>query len=311
MSSPALPSHQTANSSPQHMWTTWGSFCGPIKQCTVLLMFSSSGTCFDCEVRRYREVSLRPMSSISLKPDVIALPGSQPAEQTDSETADSAVAEETDAPFKSVAQISEELLTLSSLPRSRWATLSNLQQIRLRNKPKEPVQVPKSAPFFLPTIQGLSTSVKFDVAKEAAVAASKGSRILNFSAIDTRSIFQRTLCQSNQSGNFDPTMELLKSMSLASIDIEIRSLSAENDGEQLEAFINLGLSVLASRKDFELIQAYLHLFIQVQGDTIARTPRLASLLSDLIAEHERTWGRLEDLIQHSLCVVNFLKSTTL
>ena len=57
--------------------------------------------------------------------------------------------------FKSPEQISSELVTLSLLPNSRWQHLLQIDIIKQRNKPKEPIKVPKQAPFFLPTIPNL------------------------------------------------------------------------------------------------------------------------------------------------------------
>ena len=48
----------------------------------------------------------------------------------------------------------ENLVTLSGLPQARWQNLYNLEVIKARNKPKEVVNKPKNAPFFLPTITG-------------------------------------------------------------------------------------------------------------------------------------------------------------
>ncbi|GBN51913.1 hypothetical protein AVEN_112850-1 [Araneus ventricosus] len=50
--------------------------------------------------------------------------------------------------FKSPEQISDELVTLSLVSKSHWLNLLDLDIIKRRNKPKEPVQVPKDAPFF-------------------------------------------------------------------------------------------------------------------------------------------------------------------
>ena len=59
---------------------------------------------------------------------------------------------------KDLKPLGENLVTFSSLPVSRWANLSNLTEIRQRNKPKEPPKAPKAAPFFLPINQGLQAS---------------------------------------------------------------------------------------------------------------------------------------------------------
>ena len=52
--------------------------------------------------------------------------------------------------------IFDDMITLSSFPKSRWQTLLNLESIKKRNKPIQPPQAPKLAPFFLPTISKYS-----------------------------------------------------------------------------------------------------------------------------------------------------------
>ena len=49
-------------------------------------------------------------------------------------------------------QLSDGLVTLSAMPRTRWQTLLNLDTIRERNKPVEAPKAPEKAPFFLPSL---------------------------------------------------------------------------------------------------------------------------------------------------------------
>lgn len=52
-------------------------------------------------------------------------------------------------------------LSVSGLPNSRWLSLINLKLIKSRNRVLE-IKAPEKAPFFLPTVAGLSGSVNFD-----------------------------------------------------------------------------------------------------------------------------------------------------
>ena len=54
--------------------------------------------------------------------------------------------------------LSEDLVTLSTLPKSRWYNLQQLDIIKQHNKPKQPPKQPKKAPFFLPPQQDCSPS---------------------------------------------------------------------------------------------------------------------------------------------------------
>ncbi|KAF3828389.1 hypothetical protein GH733_005086, partial [Mirounga leonina] len=101
----------------------------------------------------YSVVSLRPLPTDYI-PSVVMLPGT-------CQTQDVELSEETIEPsdemieYDSPEQLNEQLVTLSLLPESRWKNLLNLDVIKKKNKPKEPPKVPKSAPFFIPTVPGL------------------------------------------------------------------------------------------------------------------------------------------------------------
>ena len=92
--------------------------------------------------------------------------------------------------------LSEGLVTLSSLPKSRWSNLLNLDIIKQRNKPTEPPKQPKKAPFFLPTVPGLEP--KFIPAaddEDIPSVETGGSRILNLGKLQPLSEFQKRLEQ--------------------------------------------------------------------------------------------------------------------
>merc|ERR1719394_1488204 len=69
--------------------------------------------------------------------------------------------------FASPDQISEELITLANLPGSRWLNLLSLDTIKMKNKPKAAPKKPKAAPFFLPTIPGLTTQFDLSAVEKA------------------------------------------------------------------------------------------------------------------------------------------------
>ena len=97
---------------------------------------------------------------------------------------------------QAAAPLSEALVTLSSLPKSRWSNLLNLDVIKERNKPIEPPKQPKKAPFFLPTLPGLEP--KFIPAADDGdipTAEAGGSRIVNLGRLQPLSEFQKCLEQ--------------------------------------------------------------------------------------------------------------------
>ena len=97
--------------------------------------------------------------------------------------------------------LSEGLVTLSNLPKSRWHNLQQLDTIKQHNKPKEPPKQPKQAPFFLPTAPGLQPKFTAAADDEIPVLEGAGSKILNLGKLVPLSEFQRTLLHSNTAGD--------------------------------------------------------------------------------------------------------------
>ena len=127
------------------------------------------------------------------QPSTVLLPTTQTAvhETTDEDGDQSPTVDEEmndGQEYKSPEQLASFLVTLSSLPESRWRSLMHLDLIKKRNKPKQPPKKPKAAPFFLPTVSGLETT--FDgsqMDKDEDEDATRNSRHLassnNFSCL--------------------------------------------------------------------------------------------------------------------------------
>ena len=69
----------------------------------------------------------------------------------------------------------------------------------------------------------------------------------------------------------EPLMEMLKDMSPSSIDSEFRSFSPDAGGsyQAMETFMKFLLSQLKTSKNFELVEAYLGLFLKVSKDCLS------------------------------------------
>ena len=61
-------------------------------------------------------------------------------------------------------------------------------------------------------------------------------------------------------------MDMLKGMSPSSVDMELRTLSPDAGGslQAMETFMKFLLSQLKSSRNFELVEAYLGLFLKVR-----------------------------------------------
>lgn len=173
-------------------------------------------------------------------------------------------------------QISADLLTLSIVPKSRWQTLLHLDTITQRNKPKEPPRRPEKAPFFLPsTLQPLPLPSPLNPqttnsATEPQIPPAERSRISKLQSFTPASNpFTTLLHTSSKSKNYDPFITHLASLSPSAADLEIRSLSPPSD---LTLFITALTARLGQKKDFELVQAWMAVFLRVHADSVIEDP---------------------------------------
>ncbi|KAJ2002216.1 rRNA-processing protein utp21, partial [Coemansia thaxteri] len=236
------------------------------------------------------------------------------AESDDEPQAEEAVNDEQGGAgvYMAAEQLTDNMVTLSSLPKSRWQTLLNLATIKRRNMPEQAPKAPELAPFFLPTVLG--TEPRFDlVSKAEGNAEGKDDAPLERSRISTVSAVSglvRALYRGQETMSFGPVYEYLKALNPSAIDLEIRTLPVDDDLRAVKAFIQASTAQLRSKRDFELVQAYLQVFVNVFGDIIkANTEELEPLLVELRKESKAQWGTIDGLIRYSACMVEFMRNS--
>ncbi|KAJ7986988.1 hypothetical protein DPEC_G00334090 [Dallia pectoralis] len=250
-------------------------------------------------------VSLRPLSA-DYEPTVIMLPGTCPSQVEEGEEEDlsSEMIE-----YESPEQLNEELVTLSLLPDSRWKNLLHLDVIKKRNKPKEPPKVQKAAPFFMPTIPGLIPQF----APSEGPNQDEQSKVVNFGVLAQKSKFYRQLESATLSSKYDGPVGMLKEMGPSAIDAELRGLAPDMGGDVsiLKGFLKMVASMLDSKRDFDLAQAYLALFLKLHLRLISKEPELMEEASLVSRELEKTWTSMQTLFNQSLCLLSYTKSALL
>lgn len=122
----------------------------------------------------------------------------------------------------------------------------------------------------------------------------------------------------HHSGNYDPLIEHLKSLSPARADLEIRSLDprVRNGFSELAGFVNALTMRLKLRRDFELVNAWMAVFLKIHADTVGlcahRDETEYRLLQKALAawaqEQEQEGKRLAGLVGYCRGVVGFLRS---
>jgi U3 small nucleolar RNA-associated protein 21 len=248
----------------------------------------------------YSKVSLKALTPCD-EPELMSFPECL-SERKDEELEIEDSSEEPD--FVSPEQLSNDLVTLSGLPSSRWQNLLNLDLIKMRNKPKLPPKAPKAAPFFLPTVSALN--FQFNLGQSEPES---GSKLLIPASLLNLTEFGKMLDKTRQNEDFKEVIEKLKSFSPSVIDFEIKSLAPEGGGsaQVMLQFLKVVEFMLKSNKDFELAEAYLSVFLKSHGTIVATEESLRNYLTNIQSCHNVVWHRLQEQLLYNMCVVQNLK----
>lgn len=210
-----------------------------------------------------------------------------------------------DMVYKSPEQLADYLITLSSLPESKWKNLLNLDLIKKRNKPKEAVLKPQNAPFFLPTVAGLEPTFGTDWKESEKQMDLIDSHLIN--KLKPISSFGQLLVLCNKQLNYCPLIERLKELGQSAIDAEIRSLSPN----LMIHFLDAMEEWLKTNKDFQLIESFLGLFLKIHIEDIVSNEELKTRCDRLSQMTDQLWDRLSKEFNKSLCLTNYLRSAVL
>ncbi|KAF1932964.1 Utp21-domain-containing protein [Didymella exigua CBS 183.55] len=212
-------------------------------------------------------------------------------------------------------QLSDNMTTLSLVPKSRWQTLLHLDTIRLRNKPKEAPKKPEHAPFFLPAVGEKADALKpLDADALKPLDAEPTSRISSSalasrsSAATSTSEFTRLLAHAEQSGEHTKLLAFLSSLPPSAADIAIRTLDTREPHAELRTLINALTRRLQERRDYELVQAWMSVFLRLHGDVVVKSEALVGLLRKWQHESKRERERVGGLVGYSVGVVGWVRS---
>ncbi|KAL8826877.1 MAG: hypothetical protein Q9191_003528 [Dirinaria sp. TL-2023a] len=224
-------------------------------------------------------------------------------EEEDDDIEDRQTAIELQSPSE---QLSRDLESLSLVPRSRWQTLLHLDIIRQRNKPKQPPKPPEKAPFFLPSLEGAQPTPLLDSRKEESkVSPAERSRILKLDRTTTESKFTTLLRTANENSEYAAFIDYFKSLPPSAADIEIRSLTPL----EFVPFVSALTWRLQERRDYELIQAWMSVFLKIHGESVPGDARVVEALRKWRTVQGEESRRLGELVGYCGGVVSFLRSS--
>lgn len=131
--------------------------------------------------------------------------------------------------------------------------------------------------------------------------------------------FSALLQSGQRTGDFEPFIEHLKSLTPAKADLEIRSLNprVQEGRSELSTFIAALTSRLELKRDFELVNAWMSVFLRIHADTVVQcSEQMAgehSSLRDALVlwsqKQEQEGKRLSRLVGYSRGVAGFLRSS--
>lgn len=199
------------------------------------------------------------------------------------------------------------LVTLSTMPRSRWMTLLHLDTIQRRNKPKEAPKKPEKAPFFLEAASLGSEAAS----SQRDVSMAPASRSMVF-----ESDMERRLRVAVESHDVGPLFTYLHTLTAPQLDLEIRSLDSV---EQQTLFLQAMALRMRAKLDFEAVQAMLQVFLTCHAEVLQQNvdhpdrdedgpgARLALALRAVLQEQRDEGARLMESLDYCLGTLSFLR----
>ncbi|EPS38443.1 hypothetical protein H072_7811 [Dactylellina haptotyla CBS 200.50] len=205
---------------------------------------------------------------------------------------------DTEGQYTTVDQLSDQMLTMSLLPKNRWVNLLHLESIKSRNKPKDPIKKPEKSPFFLGSLasskDGVAKLTGLDGVKDLdngldlsdADASRRAIERAELSRVKTGGIefersFTKLLMEGSEDGDYTEFIEHLKTLPPSTTDLEIRTLDASTAPYfELISFVEALTQRLRTRKDYELVLTWMRVFLKIHGEIISKEEEELERLGD-------------------------------
>jgi len=198
---------------------------------------------------------------------------------SEEEEDDDAAAVPAKASLEPLAELQDGRLavTLSAVPRSKWANLLSLEEIKARNAPKEAPKKPESAPFFLPTTYDGVTPVLDASAKDAMDFFAPQSKIKQRPG-DKQVPFVELL-RTGTGAAYDEALAHLQSLTDSGVHLlllQVGPLGGGEDGD-FDALLSFLLHHVLSGRHADYVQTLLGLCVQLHAEDLRGRPLLRTL----------------------------------
>ncbi|OCK86302.1 WD repeat-containing protein 36 [Lepidopterella palustris CBS 459.81] len=223
--------------------------------------------------------------------------------------------EEDETHIPSIDQLSDHITTLSLVPKSRWQNLLHLDIIRARNKPKEASKPLEKAPFFLPSLNqppdpstALTTIPAPEPSRITSSSLTTPSTIATTTTTFTSHLALAASSTTPSATTYTPLLTHLSTLPPSAADIAIRTLADTPPYTELHTFIHALTSRLRERRDYELVQAWMAVFLRLHGDTVVRDRELVQAMREWQDEAKREKERIGRLVGYAVGVVGWIRS---
>jgi len=102
--------------------------------------------------------------------------------------------------------------------------------------------------------------------------------------------------------------DYLLTLGPSALDLEIRALGEDDSGRMLVLALALLVRQLQTRRDFELVQAILHVLLRLHGEALLTTPAAMPALRALREHQQAGWCELQEPIHSNLCLLAFMSN---
>lgn len=210
--------------------------------------------------------------------------------------------------------LSQELISLSRTPRSKWKILVDLDAVKEKNKADKELEIPKNAPFLLPTLSGVDP--KFIPVEEEGIENMSG-KLINLSKFNIKTKLVLALEKSTDASlsedeKYAEALNIIKEYSASAIDFEIRSLSLTHHYQEFKLFLNFILYLMQKRCNYEIAESLLNVFLKVHGSIVIEVledeKELQDIFNELAAKQSNNWDRLQSLFDNSLCLLTYFNN---
>lgn len=210
-----------------------------------------------------------------------------------------------------VKPLEPHLLTLSGEPPAKWQAILNLDLVKERNKPTEPVKPLPNAPFFIPTAyDGVTPRLKAAEEQEDGIGTEaeeklQSRRLAHFTGEVTP--FQKQL----RASHFDRALKYLQAQTASGVHLAIEQIGplAGGDVEELAAGLRFFAYHLDQAHCADEVQAYLGLFLKAHGEDLSAHAELRSLCGTVLQAQEKRWTDLDRRCQKARCFLGMLTHT--